>query len=348
MYKYILHIMLFVSLSSLPLSSFANIFTKTEIDGLWMQYVRYNVWSDEYTLKVAISDSATSLSKLAREYNGITAINGVFFCPADYSSCWWVSNTINERIIQGSDQSFYTDTWDRGVFGWTEEGIPLFHQTNKINPDIRSEIFEGLGNFPILYADGKNMIEQYHDNGLYDNKMKAKLPRHFICANQDKTWIIFGRTYSTSLDDLAPKLYKLGCWDALNLDAGNSSKFMYNGNELLSSWRAILDGFVIEHKDINVAQIENDIDTLIRILKPRFQKIRTKYAVSQLEWINKQIHTIRNEIYDTHSYNEIDNAGNIIGYTIDMQDFKALKRVYSINILEKKINHLIWELQNGI
>jgi len=313
-----------------------------------MQLIKYQIGSEEYTLKVAVSDSATSISKLARKYNGITAINGVFFCPADYPNCWWVSHTINERIIQGSDESFYTDTWDRGIFGWDKNGTPLFHQTDAINPDLRWEIFEGLWNFPILYAHGKNMIEQYHDNGLYDNKMKARLPRHFICSNEKKDWIIFGRTNSTSLDDLAPKLYKLWCWDALNLDAGNSSKFIYNGRELLSSGRKILDGFVIEHQDINVAKIEDDIDTIIRILKPRFLSIRKHHAIKQLEGIQKQVKTIRSTIYNSNSYNLYNEQGENIWYSINITESSVLKRVYSVNILEKKINHLIWEIKNDI
>ena len=330
------------------LSVSANTFTSTEISGLKMQYITYNVWSDDYTLKVAVSEKATTLTSLARDYNGISGINGAFFCPADYSACWGVSHTINERFVNGEDLSFYTDTGDRAIFWWDSDGVPLLHQTGKINPDDREGIYEWLWNFPILFADGKNMVEIYHDNWLYDNKMKAALPRNFICSNKEKDWIIFGRTHSTSLDSLAPVLFELWCWDALNLDAGNSSKFIYNWRDLISSGRDILDGVVVEHKDINVREIESNIDHIMTILTPQFKKLRKSKALTQLDTIMKRISYLRNEIYDTHSQDIFDSSGINIGYTLDVKDAKSLKQVYNLNILEKKINHLIWVIKNDL
>lgn len=335
-------------LFSIPLSTSANVFTSTEVLWLKLEYVQYDVGSDIYNLKVAVSEKATTLTSLARDYNGLTAINGVFFCPADYTSCGGKSHTINERIVDGEDKSFYTDTGERAIFGWDESGSPLLHQTGKIAPDQRAEIFEWLWNFPILFANGKNMIEHYHDVWLYDRKMKIALPRHFICSNKEKTWIRFGKTYSTSLDSLAPVLYELWCWDALNLDAGNSSKFIYNWRDVLSSGRDILDGFVIERVWLDVYQIESDIDTIMRKLSPQFKKQRKSASIAQLDAIMARIAFLRQEIYNENSEDIINTSGVKIWYNIDVNEFKTLKRVYSLNILEKKINHLLWEIKNDI
>jgi len=62
--------------------------------------------------------------------------------------------------------------------------------------------------------------------------MKFPAYRHFICSNKEKTHIYIGRTSPTSLDSLAPALYELGCWDAINLDAGDSAHFIYNGRSI--------------------------------------------------------------------------------------------------------------------
>jgi len=339
-------ILLFVLFFSLPYIAYGNSFSSTKVLWLKIQYIQYDVWSDDYTLKVAINKDATTLTSLARDYNGISGINWAFFCPADYSACWWVSHTINERIVNGEDLSFYTDTGERAIFGWTGSGSPLFHQTKNINSDVREDFHWGLWNFPIIFSEWKNMIEIYHDNGLYDSKMKAPLPRHFICSNKEKTWIRFWRTHSTSLDALAPVLYELWCWNALNLDAWNSSKFMYNGKDILWSGRDILDAVVVERKWIDVFQIESNIDSIMRRLSPQFKRLRKTNAIGQLKSIMNHINILREQIYTQNTSDILDDSGNLNWYTINVGDLKDLKHVYSLNILEKKINHLLWEIKN--
>lgn len=331
-----------------PLSLSAYSYTNTNISWLWVQYIQYNVWSEDYKIKVAATSTATSLTSLARDYNGITGINGAFFCPADYSACWWVSHTINERFVNGEDLSFYTDTGERAIFGWDESGSPLFHQTKDLNSDDRANISEWLWNFPIIYARWKNMIEVYHDNGLYDNKMRLALPRHFICSNEDKTWIRFGRTGSTSLDNLAPVLYEMGCYNALNLDAGNSSKFLLDGQDILWSWRNILDAVVIERDGIDVFQIESNIDTIMRKLSPQFKKRSKISSIKQLEAIMARIDFLRKDIQNRHTKTLYNDEWVKTWYSREISSFKDLKQLYSLNILEKKINHLLWEIRNNI
>jgi len=330
----------------IPISVHGNIFTKTKVKWLNIQYVKYMVWSDDYNIKVVTSDTASSLSDLARLNNGLTAINGVFFCPADYSECNWRSHTINERFVNGEDRSFYTDTGDRAVFWWNQAWVPILHQTWKINSDLRDTIHEWLGNFPILFSNGKNMLEEYHDIWLYDNKMDILLPRHFICSNKEKDWIVFGRTGPISLDALAPIIYDLGCWDALNLDAGNSSKFIYNGRNIISSGRNILDWFVIERKWLDVFQLESNINTIMKRLSPKFKRIRKSSALDQLSSIKQRIQFLRKDIYSKNSQDILGESWEHIWYTLDVQNLITLKRVYSLNILEAKINALIKEIEN--
>lgn len=59
------------------------------------------------------------------------------------------------------------------------------------------------------------------------------LGRHFICTNESRDKILFGRTSAMGLDDVVGVLLEIGCYDALNLDAGNSSSFIYNGRQIV-------------------------------------------------------------------------------------------------------------------
>ena len=315
----------------------ANVFTKTQIQDIWFQYISYNVWSELYQINTVISDDVSPLSDLAISNNAITAINWVFFCPADYPQCQGKNYTINERFLNGEDLSFYPDTGDRWIFWWDREWVPLLHQTGKINPEDRWNIYEWLGNFPILYADGKNMLEYYHDVWLYDNKMKFPAYRHFICSNKEKTHIYIGRTSPTSLDSLAPALYELGCWDAINLDAGNSAHFIYNGRSIAQWSRNILDGFTISHKDINVSELEEKLDTLMSQVIKQYKKYPPRSVIKRLESFLKIIPKIRTEIYEQYSEDILDIEWNIIGYTTEITSLSDLKRIYMINGLEKRI-----------
>lgn len=324
-----------------------NTFTKTIIQDISFQYVTYWVGSDIYKIQVAVSENAIPLEDLSVRHNGITAINGVFFCPADYSRCNGQDYTINERFIEGVDKSFYTDTGARWVFGWDSNWVPILHQTEGINQDLRDSIHEWLWNFPILYADGYNMLEYYHDVGLYDSKMKAPLPRHFICSNKEKKQIIFGRTSSTSLDNLAPALYELWCWDALNLDAGNSSHFIYNWNTLVSWPRNILDGYVIERVWLDTSLLEKKLDTIFQSITPQYKRYSEKIAVKRLSNFIRVIPSIRNDIYEEHSIDLFDRAWERIWYEIQTNDLATLKHLYLLGWLERRLKALKYEIQSG-
>jgi len=78
------------------------------------------------------------------------------------------------------------------------------------------------------------MLEHYYDVGLIDKKMTSEvLGRHFICSNQEKDTILFGRTGPMGLDQEVGVLLQIGCYDALNLDAGDSSSFIYNARQIV-------------------------------------------------------------------------------------------------------------------
>ncbi len=340
MTKFLLVFLLF----SLPSISYGNNFTETYSRNIKFEYITYNVWSLDYDLQVNISDSAESLSTISRDYWAISGINWVFFCPADYSECWGNNYTINERFKQGVDLSFYSDTGERAVFWWDENTIPFLHQTGKINSELRGHIFEWLWNFPVLYANGKSMLEHYHDVWLYDKKMAAKIPRHFICSNKENTKIFFWKTSSSSLDDLAPALYEIWCWNGLNLDAWASSHFNYNGRELKVWSRKVLDWFFIIPKHFDAKEINTRVDTAMIKISSTFRRYQKNKSLSRLTAVREYIKENRTKIYEQYSQDIYDVNGNLNWYSLEVTNQKALQRIYLLNILDIKLKNLYKEI----
>ena len=317
----------------------ANIFTEKKIWNITLQYVVYPVWSDIYDLHVVKSDSVVSINNLALSQNALTWINGIFFCPSDYTECGGRNFTINERIIDGIDYSFYDDTWDRWIFWWTELWEPLIHQTNTLNTLRRWEIFQWMWNFPIILFEWRNMLEHYHDVWLIDNRMRQSMNRHFICSNASWSEIFFGRSSATSLDSLAPALHATWCYNALNLDAWASSQFLYNGRRLVSWSRNVLDGFVISHSAINVIQIEEEMTLLVDLLR----NILARWW--DIERSNERRNTIiaalfeaRNQIHNRFSVDIYNEQWLYLWYRLEVTNFSELERLYRINKLERSLS----------
>ncbi len=84
----------------IPNITSANTFQKITVDGITFQNIIYDINSTEYKIHVATSDTVTNIDALAKENNAITGINGIFFCPSDYTECKGKSFTINERFVE--------------------------------------------------------------------------------------------------------------------------------------------------------------------------------------------------------------------------------------------------------
>jgi len=327
-----------------PLWVFANQFTEIKLDTVTLKYVTYKVGSDDYSLDVVVSDDAKALEEIARENGAITAINGIFFCPEDYTDCGGKNYTINERFVDWEDLSFYDDTWERWVFAWDNEGIPFLFRTGFINQDRRNDIYEWMGNFPILLSAWKNQITYYDAVGLLDNKMKVAGPRHFICSNEEKDEIIFGRSSSISLEGLAAELWNIGCYDALNLDAGLSSYYIYNGRNLVTGQRKVIDAFAISSKHVDVKAIESRLD---RAFQKYFEPLKNGPKIRWIKTVEAYkaaFAEARKNIYENNSVDLYDNNWKDIGYEIDIHDPKTLNTIYIVNSFEKRLERLAREL----
>lgn len=331
---------LLVFISTLPSIAFWNIFTQVQIWDIQLEYISYDISSEIYNIKVAISDDAVTLTELSSDYNAISGINWVFFCPEDYTQCNGLNYTINERFLDGEDLSFYPDTGERWIFAWDLNWSPFIHKTGQINPLKRDEIVEWLGNFPILLSDWKNTLAYYEYVDLYDNKMRSSLPRHFICSNQEKTHIYIWKSSAISLEWLVPILGEIGCWDALNLDAGASAHLNYNGREIIKWNRKIIDWVLLQHRDINVEVIQQNIDEIITKIETYISKQTKRAGDITLDTLLAYIAQIRDSVNDKYTSHIYNWEWKHIGYSVNITSLPDLKKVYLFNSLERRIKEL--------
>jgi hypothetical protein len=315
---------------------------------LWhkIKVIKYDLSSKDFIFKIWINkdQEATSLRDLMDKNNWISAVNWVYFCPADYSACKWKDFTINERYIDGKKIAWYDDTWDRVVFALDKEKNPFLFQTNRINADKETEIYTWLWNFPLILQDWKNMIEYYREQWLIDKKMKASMSRNFICSDESWKNIYFWYIYDVILDHLHAVLTELWCYNALNLDAWASSAMIYNARYIVWPGRNVLDGLIIERIWLNTKELRDKLQPII----PKIEKIiKFKTFVKQKKYLNdlsKSLTKARIQIYELNSTDLYDANWNNIWYEINTNGINTLKKLYIINYLDK----LIYELEKKL
>ncbi len=182
------------------------------------------------------------------------------------------------------------------------------------------------------------MLEYYHDVWLYDRKMSAAQTRHYICSNKSWSEIYFWSSSATSLDWLAPALYDIGCYNALNLDAWASTQFLYNGRKLASASRNILDWFVISHREINIWKIEEEMMQLVSLLESRIRRWwniqKSNQTRDRLVWALVEA---RNQIYNKSSVDMYSESWVYLWYRLEVREKSELERVYRINKLERSL-----------
>lgn len=333
-------IIIWAILLAFPWVTFANTYIEKKVWDYTFKVIQYDLSSEDYEIKVVKTDDATNLWNLLEENNAITWVNWVFFCPIDYDWCNTnKSFTDNERYIEWTKYAAFLTTWDRAVFGWTKDKKPFIYQSGKINMDNEDQIYYWLWNYPLLLSEWQNMLEYYWDAWLIDNKMRVKSTRNFICSDLDKKNIYFWLVYNATMDELAWALSDFWCYDALNLDAGLSTTFMYNWRYIV--WpqkRDILDAVAIERKWLNVKEVskvaEKIWEILIKDSKKKARNNKEKAIMNIDKYINA-LEDLRKKVYEKYSTDILEQnivwETDKVWYKIEINDLKALKLIYVIN-----------------
>ena len=215
------------------------------------------VLDTKHTLVTVRSQTWTTLSNLISSVGGVAWINGAYFCPASYLSCWW-KNTSDANVIVWWKAyfSYGVDLGVRWMFGintsWTVDFVlnNLWYVSwimRKFNVLWLASIQYGIANFPVLALSGQNVLGE--SPSLLDTKMKTRWRKSFICVKKDLKTIVMWSVGSITMEEFAPYIIaNFSCFHAINLDAWASLWMMYNKKILTKPSRNIMDAFVVVEK----------------------------------------------------------------------------------------------------
>jgi len=289
----------------------ANTLIERTIDWYKAKIIEYNTDSKNYDIKIWVHPKDWgSLRSIMNWVWWITWVNWVFECPKDYASCWWKTYTINERYVNWEKRWVYKSTWDRVVFWWDKNIKPFLFQTDKINKGKEKNIFEWFANHPLLLKDWISQTYIYHEKGLIDYKMKAKATKNFICSNKKGNKIFFGLVYGIDIDALANTLKIIWCYNAINLDAGYSTSFIYNGKYITGPKREILDWVFIVPKNIDTLKIDKKAKNTMTVLLDKISDKDINQKIKELEKLNNLLNKLSINFYNNHKENVIENIRN--------------------------------------
>ncbi len=229
----------------------------------WIEIVDNSVFKvplDKYDIKVFIWNPTISVKNWVRKFWWEWGINWWFFCPAEssYKRCWADNSTSSDRISEWKVYSKYpNDTWMRWILWFDKNWKVLFVQKNlwyvgsylrNTNANKLKDIYNWIGNRPILLDQGYNPLDAYWDMINYPKNLK-KMTRNFICSTKDwKTiymWFVPNKTIYEMPEYLKQKYW---CRFAINLDAWKSSAMIFHDKYIIWPWRDVVDWYVIVPK----------------------------------------------------------------------------------------------------
>ncbi len=325
-----------------PAHSSANTLIQREILGNMAEIIEFETDSPDYDLKIWIDQNdGSSLREIMESVWGISGVTGVFQCPKDYSACGWKNHTINERYVNWVKYSVYESTGERVVFWWDGLYKSFIFQTDKINPDRETDIFEWLANHPLLLLSWEPMTDSYWEKGLIDEKMRQKWTRNFICSDKESTKIYFWLVHAVNIDTLAKVIQEIGCYNAINLDAGYSTAMLHNGGYLAGPGREILDWVFIVPKNIETSTIENSAQKISENIHTKLRKYSRQKQIEVLQKLILKISDYNQNIYDTRSENIYEQNSDwfwiVVGRRTHLSKL-ATEKVYLLN----KLNSLFY------
>lgn len=326
-------------------NTFSNTLIERSISWYNVKIIEYSINSTLHDIKVWIHPiDWWTLRSIMWEVWWITWINWIYQCPKDYSACGGKNYTINERYVNWNKKAVYKSTWDRVVFAWDKNKKPFLFQTDVINKNREKDIFEGFANHPLLLKEWIPQTEIYHEKGLIDYKMKLNWTRNFICSNKQWDKIFFWLVYKINIDKLALVLKEFWCYNAINLDAGKSTSFIYNWKYLTWPQREILDWVFIVTKGIDTKKIYTSAKTIIKILLEKIKNSNKVTKIRQLENVNSILDKLSKDIYKKNEvkiYEEKDWKKIEVWFRTEIKNKSTIKKIYLINILRTYTEELV-------
>ena len=182
------------------------------------------------------------LATYAQRSGAFAAINGSFFCPAEYPSCAGKTGSF-DTLLMNKNKVYFNSS--NNVYST----IPLVYFTgNTMGVRSASEnwgrdtsVDSVIANHP-LYIQGGGIVY----GGSSEEKLNNKGTRDFV-ANKGST-VYIGVIYNATASDAAQVLKSLGVDNALGLDQGGSTALWFNGSYVAGPGRNIPNALLFTHK----------------------------------------------------------------------------------------------------
>lgn len=182
------------------------------------------------------------LGTYAARSGAFAAINGSFFCPAEYPSCAGKTNSFDTLLMNKNKVYFNSDnnkysTIPLAYFSGNSMGV----RSQTLNWGRDTGVDGVIANHP-LYIEGGNDVF----GGSGEEKLNNKGTRTFVAHKGSTVYI--GIIYNASSSDAGKVLKVLGVDDALGLDQGGSTALWMNGSYLAGPGRNIPNALLFVRK----------------------------------------------------------------------------------------------------
>lgn len=178
-----------------------------------------------------------SLADYAARNGAFAAMNGMYFCPADYAACADKKNSFDTLFFNSRSKTYLnSDNNIYSILPWLAvegNGNPLFYRhTSEWGRD--TGIQAGTAGNPLLVKDGSNVVGDY---GLDDKQRNVKGNRGAVV--QDGDLIYLCTVSGATVPDSAAVYQAIGADNAINIDGGGSTALWLNGSYIYGPGRAL-------------------------------------------------------------------------------------------------------------
>ncbi|MBE6071365.1 MAG: exopolysaccharide biosynthesis protein [Clostridium butyricum] len=181
-----------------------------------------------YSSKLRIEGETTS--QIAQNNNAIAAINGGAFTDSSSSAQWTGNGGFPSGLIMSGEEIIHSDiggdTGKTDLLAFTKEGKMIVGNYN-IQQLREMDVQEALSFTPVLISNGKKVPIGVEWGIAPRTAIGQRLDGAVILLVIDGRSIVGSK--GASLTELQEVMYKLGAYNAINLDGGKSTTMYYNG-----------------------------------------------------------------------------------------------------------------------
>jgi hypothetical protein len=186
------------------------------------------------------------LHEYANRNGGFAAMNGSYFCPADYPACADKKNSFDTLFFNSRSRNYLNS--DNNVYSVlpflviNADGSPRFvNRTLEWGRD--TGIQAGIAGHPLLVKDGQQVATA---DGLDSKQLTVKSNRGAFVQEGNTLYLcVVG---SATVLDTAQVFSTLGADNAMNIDGGGSSALWLNGRYIYGPGRQIPNAIIFARR----------------------------------------------------------------------------------------------------